>query len=277
MAGVSDILDGGSNMITLKFLEDALENARQGERHVAKWMEEVRGSSDSFYTRTKTAKGIDAAELELEEVVQRRKYREVSVMITKIIAGVAELAKAEIKEPLVELIADPASLPLAVMVLRSHFSGQYKVLVATNKSPDFFHYNELRNSEVWSLGGTLGLQAIVVVVNERTGEVSLSLMLVPPFKFGYHNEKSEGYVLATLTTGGDIRFDTLTSKFRQHASVWYALGKIPNDRLIENSHMSGGEHDHHLGFPGAYDYLIRNLDGLGEYLTDLAVLVAKKK
>lgn len=262
-----------------QFIDAILAKVRQG-KGVDEWMDKVRSMPDSFYAATKAAKGIDAAELELEEVVRESKYRKVTGAAVKIITGVGELAKADIEAPLVEFHSVPPSRSLGQMLMNGCRGTSPMFLVVSNSTPEFFRYADLRNSEVWSPSGTLGLQAIIIsarVEEKHTEDVSVSLMLVPPVRFGRHNEKREGYILAMLNDHGGMMFTTLTCKIRQHHSVHHALGRVSEDRIVEELCMSGGDPEDHLGFPGSYEYLLSNLDGLGEYLTDLSVLMAKKK
>lgn len=271
--------DARTSLNVLEFIEGALVAARQG-KWVDAWMDQVRTMSDSFYAATKATEGIDAAECELEKVVTGRKYREVAASVANIIAGAGVLAKVATERPLVELLARPPSVSLGRMLMSGFVAVPPRFLVVTNETPDFFRYDELRNSEIWSSRGALGLQAIIIsacVREKHIEDVSVSLMLVPPVRFGYRNKNCEGYVLATLNAHGDTLFHTLTHKIRQHSSVRNALGKMSDDGLIESSSMGGGDPADHLGFPGSYEYLLSNLDGLGEYLTDLSVLMTKKK
>jgi hypothetical protein len=271
--------DETEKLLLSQFIEGALARVRQRGQMINARMDEVRNSSDSFYSVTKVAKGIEAAELELEEMVKGRKYREVTASVAKIIAGAGELAKAETTVSLVK-IADPTSLPLCKIFMRSEFGASHKIIVVTNETPKFYLRDRLRNSGIWSPCGALGLQAIIVSVygyEKYIVKVSVTLMLVPPVRFGHYNAKSEGYVLATIEEDGDINFDALACKIRQHHSVHHALGRVTDSKMIESLCMSGGDPADYLGFPRAWEYFISNLDDLGDYLSDLAVLWAKKK
>jgi hypothetical protein len=73
-----------------------------------------------------------------------------------------------------------------------------------------------------------------------------------------------------------IAFETFTYKIRRYAAVNHALGVIASDSLTESVHDKGDYPEHHLGFPGAWEYLTQNLDGLVDYLTDLAVLMNQR-
>jgi hypothetical protein len=172
-------------LVVTQFFEAILAKVRRG-KGVDEWMDEVRSMPDSFYAATKSAKGIDAAEAKLDEVVKRLKYREITASLSNIIAGVAELAKVEMDAPLVELLSRAPSRALAQM-LGGFWNASPKFLVVSNLIENFSQYNALRNTDVWSPDGTLGLQAIIVracVQEQCVEDISVSLMLVPPVRFG---------------------------------------------------------------------------------------------
>lgn len=272
--------DDRESLLILEFIEDAFAEARQGARRVNELKEEMRNSRDGFYAKRKAKEGIKAAEIELADVIRKRKYLEVTTTTTGIISCAGELAKLKIKDPLVRLVSDPEMvLPLARMTMRTRESRVHKVLVITNRTPDFIMRDELRNAEIWSPSGTLGLRAIIVEANMRRTsceDVVVGLLLVPPARFGRESAKSDGYVHVTLRDNGTIAFETFTYKIRRYAAVNHALGAIAADNLTESVHDNGDYPDHHLGFPGAWEYLTQNLDGLVDYLTDLAALMAPR-
>jgi hypothetical protein len=277
--GSGDFFESDSQISALEFIEDTLAEAKRGAQKVNELMEEMRNSRDGFYAKRKAKEGINAAEIGLAEVIKKRKYLEVTASTAEIIASLRELAKLTIKDPLVALVSDPESLPLTTMTLRSRGNAPHKLLVATNRTPDFIVCNTLRNAEIWSPSGTLGLRALIIeasVEGRFCENIAVGLMLVPPMKFGQDNKKGDGYVYVTLRGNGTVAFDTFSYRIRRYAAVNHALGTIAEDNLTESVYDNGDYPDHHLGFPGAWEYLTQNLDGLVDYLTDLAALMKSK-
>jgi hypothetical protein len=271
--------DDRTSLAALEFIEGTLVEAKQGAQKVHELMEEMRTYLYGFYAKRKAKEGIKVAEIELAEVIKKRKYFLVTALTAEIIASLSALAKLMIKDPLVKLVSDPGSLPLAAMTMCTRENMLHKVLVVTNRTPDFIVCNTLRNAEIWSPSGTLGLRAIIVEANVNGGsyeDVALGFLLVPPARFGRESAKSDGYVHVTLSKDGTIAFETFTYKIRRYAAVNHALGVIEADNLTESVHDKGDYPDHHLGFPGAWEYLTQNLDGLVDYLTDLAVLMNQR-
>jgi hypothetical protein len=277
--GSGDFFESDSQISALEFIEDTLAEAKRGAQKVNELMEEMRNSRDGFYAKRKAKEGINAAEIGLAEVIKKRKYLEVTASTAEIIASLRELAKLTIKDPLVALVSDPESLPLTTMTLRSQGNAPHKLLVVTNRTPDFIVCNTLRNAEIWSPSGTLGLRALIIeasVEGRFCENIAVGLMLVPPMKFGQDNKKGDGYVYVTLRGNGTVAFDTFSYRIRRYAAVNHALGTIAEDNLTESVYDNGDYPDHHLGFPGAWEYLTQNLDGLVDYLTDLAALMKSK-
>jgi hypothetical protein len=158
--GSGDFFESDSQLSAFEFIEDAFREAKQGARKVNELKEEMRNSCDGFYVKRKAKEGIKAAEDELAEVIRKRKYLEVTTTAAGIIFCAGELAKLKIKDPLIRLVSDPESLPLARMTMRARGDRAHKVLVITNRTPDFIVCNTLRNAEIWSPSGTLGLREI---------------------------------------------------------------------------------------------------------------------
>lgn len=236
------------------------------------WMNRIR-TCDSFYQRTKVAKGVETAEAELGEVVAGRNYREIATSIEPIVRSIgvlAEVGRTTPRGPMVALIDDCSKIDFPSV------NKHGKLIVAWNDTPSPCRHEDVTNLPVWSsYSGSLMLKAVTIsfdTFQDRIvrGEVSLGLALERmPANLQQYEVGADAFQVIGVQPDGNIFCDTQSEAVRKGDALRHALGF---ESKRSGMRYSGGELEHHIGFPGAFEYLLKHLPSLANYLDDIAKL-----
>ncbi len=230
------------------------------EPEVHEWEDVVRRSKDSFYAQFKAEKGTAAAEKALRSYVAERMYREVAACIKPIVVGVKELTEKTAFERYIKISHDPINSIWGGVDFPRHPSA----VVVFNPEQPGCGCTAVDHTDVWGNYGSLRLLAVVITYNELYQRLAVNLVFP-------QRDNSHGITVIELGRIGQLRGTQFGIEINHRSSLLsYSLGLTTTDSLCSTSMTTGGKFDDRMGFPGAYDYLIKNLPNLGPYLGAVA-------
>ncbi|MBI2473888.1 hypothetical protein HYV70_05045 [Candidatus Uhrbacteria bacterium] len=184
------------------------------------------------------------------KILDEQKNRFVGILASPI-AGIREVAEAEQRgRQLFVQSMEKITLPLPV-------SKNGLVIVVQNRGICS------GRGEVFGLDQKLGLNMVMVCIPEET-DPYLTLVL------SIRTPGSMGYALVSIMKDGRIHCSRYEVSFDQQTYLYALLGKVNPRNVLEYRAIFGGDPDEIIGFPGALDYITKNFDQLGPYLSEMA-------
>ncbi len=259
-------------MQTSEFLSQMLAEGRLVSRY-EDGLEKQRRYSDSSYRQIVQTSGREAAEKMLQDVDKIHHISMFASLLVPIVQGLANLSRIDDRTFVMTLKGREH-----IYGMRQHL-GSVIFFNATN-TPDCGCVQS-KGADVFSVYGRLGLQAITLTVGthqEGGSYANLGIVFLPScIAKNSDSHQKNGYKVFSIDLFGYTNWSQhIPSLISPMSYLKYTFGVCTADDLIGYSKTSGGHADDLLGFPGAYDYLVKVLPDLGPYLSDLADKLSKE-
>jgi len=225
-------------------------------------------SGDTWYTKMLKDEGKEAADLALEKWVGARHLREFSASVESI--GRALLALSKVNALARECMVLPQSEQLNYPS-RLHYEGD--LVIIDNPNPGGCGCSE-QPEHVWEFypGSVLGITHFGLQADAWGAQ--LCLIFANSSRSQAQSNRAE-YKMIKIETDGTLNGEYCSAELNHDTLLYYNLGLVSVNRLVNQSNGSGGSLDEHFRIPKLNDYLVDALPRLAVYLTELAAKLAK--
>lgn len=221
----------------------------------------------SFYTRSVSEKGVDAAEKELAEWMRKERMPDFAAAVETVVKGMLAVAQVDNESKHVFFTPLPGGIYIRPYGMRSGC----KTILLLNPQFTGCACTLLEGSSLWAPRGKVGLKAITLQFGPRLSdyEIGAQVGLVFPPRAPYPVPEN-AYAVAAFDLNGVSRGLVNSVSLPPERHLLCSLGVERLENVVSYRQTGGGSIEEAAGYPGATNFFADNLPSLGDYLYAVA-------